>query len=807
MESILEYLGSNVNYLYTFVIHIVLIISTFIISRSIFKRFKLVPIYRNYIGYFWLSAALFWLTNIIQIFLNLNSYDFAYYLSYGAFFFLMVQSIILFTYFLSIIFNQYRFSPVIFFISLLFNALGTFFFFIQKDLFYFTNNLWTKQALINPQFALYILYTIIAPLAILIIIFLIQIIYYIFKKKYHPLHKLNLYVSFTLLLHIALFVLYYSELIISWKNIILLLILLLPLLFTYILLVKNTYYQESIINPANKNNIIKIPLLLKFIFGTLLALIIPLTLANSVIYILYETTMLGNIVNFSAHLAIINCFILVFAFAFNTILAKKNIYRLESLMKGTHEIQQENLSYQIPLEGSDEITALTISFNTMIKDLKDYKEELKNYSIILEEEIEKQTRELRTKRREAESLAEQNMTLYKQLSKQTGTIIDNITDSLLVLDDKNNIMTINKIFLEKFGIETSPLGQEFSSLAFVKEYELMKIVQMFREQTLKKYNFRLNLTKPYYGVLQCYMSIIDLDNDKKGILFLLQDTTPPWGTVLDSSNYEPVNLAIVRLFDNSNNKLVETAVTDDNGRFGFFVKPGGYYITVGKDEYHFPSQNRAGYHGEMIDVRSKEEGIIKVNILMDPTTNIRTGITAEEKRQEGIILETKDSLPGNIQSTSMEKIEAKAGSLTDLAKADAETMGERKAPSITPPKVNANKATKKKVETKIPEMIVETKIPTTKPVIEEKKDIDLSTIKPDIQNPAVKTPDKVMPSSSAVSDRAQRAKEAKKAAKGNVNVEEKPGAMLEKIEHMIEEEKKIKGADKNGNDITNTIAE
>nr|HPL92712.1 hypothetical protein [bacterium] len=60
--------------------------------------------------------------------------------------------------------------------------------------------------------------------------------------------------------------------------------------------------------------------------------------------------------------------------------------------------------------------------------------------------------------------------------------------------------------------------------------------------------------------------------------------------------------------------------------------------------------------------------------------------------------------------------------------------------------------------------------------------------------------------STALSDRARAAKEAKKAELGNKNIEEKPGAMLEKIEEMIAEEKKIKGADDDTNGaVTNII--
>ena len=64
----------------------------------------------------------------------------------------------------------------------------------------------------------------------------------------------------------------------------------------------------------------------------------------------------------------------------------------------------------------------------------------------------------------------------------------------------------------------------------------------------------------------------------------------PWGIVYDSATKEPVDLAIVRLFDAKTKILKQTAVTGRSGRFGFQLEKGKYYITVTKKTYIYPSK-------------------------------------------------------------------------------------------------------------------------------------------------------------------------------------------------------------------------
>lgn len=101
-----------------------------------------------------------------------------------------------------------------------------------------------------------------------------------------------------------------------------------------------------------------------------------------------------------------------------------------------------------------------------------------------------------------------------------------------------------------------------------------------------------------------------------------------WGTVYNSISKEPVDLAIVRLLNAETGVLVQTQITDKQGRYNLIVKEAGNYrIEVKKSEYKYPTEILADkkedaafldlYHGEKIDV-GKEGAIITANIPLDP---------------------------------------------------------------------------------------------------------------------------------------------------------------------------------------------
>lgn len=100
-----------------------------------------------------------------------------------------------------------------------------------------------------------------------------------------------------------------------------------------------------------------------------------------------------------------------------------------------------------------------------------------------------------------------------------------------------------------------------------------------------------------------------------------------WGQVYNALNKQPVDLATLRLIDIALNKVVQTKVTDKQGRYAFMVNPGEYRIEASKNGLAFPSELLKAYHddgrrtdiyhGETIKV-SEEEAVITANIPLDP---------------------------------------------------------------------------------------------------------------------------------------------------------------------------------------------
>jgi len=111
------------------------------------------------------------------------------------------------------------------------------------------------------------------------------------------------------------------------------------------------------------------------------------------------------------------------------------------------------------------------------------------------------------------------------------------------------------------------------------------------------------------------------------LLLLFPKRRKGWGVVYHSLSKMPVDLAIVRLYEKVTGRLVQTRVTDREGRFAFFVQPGQYFIKVVKPNFSFPTgylKNKKEdvkyldlYHGEEITVTEKNT-LVTPNIPIDP---------------------------------------------------------------------------------------------------------------------------------------------------------------------------------------------
>lgn len=106
----------------------------------------------------------------------------------------------------------------------------------------------------------------------------------------------------------------------------------------------------------------------------------------------------------------------------------------------------------------------------------------------------------------------------------------------------------------------------------------------------------------------------------------LRRSARPWGVVYDSITKQPLDPAYVSLHDVTGKEL-EGAITDLDGRYGFLVEPGTYWMRAKKTNYSFPSARLEGqdrdelydnlYFGDPIEI-TEEGQVITKNIPLDP---------------------------------------------------------------------------------------------------------------------------------------------------------------------------------------------
>lgn len=105
-----------------------------------------------------------------------------------------------------------------------------------------------------------------------------------------------------------------------------------------------------------------------------------------------------------------------------------------------------------------------------------------------------------------------------------------------------------------------------------------------------------------------------------------------YGVVYNSLTKRPIDLCIVRLVHDDTGIVVQTRVTDRQGRYVFHVKTGSYRLEILKPKYVFPSELITGKKSddEYLDiydggiVRLKEDGSIALNIPVDPVIKMQT---------------------------------------------------------------------------------------------------------------------------------------------------------------------------------------
>lgn len=89
-----------------------------------------------------------------------------------------------------------------------------------------------------------------------------------------------------------------------------------------------------------------------------------------------------------------------------------------------------------------------------------------------------------------------------------------------------------------------------------------------------------------------------------------------WGFVLDASDREPLERAVIRIFDTQYSKLLETQVTDNRGRYGFLVGKNQYYVMA-----EHPGHKK--FVSDPVEIKNeKEGGIVGIDISLQQDSNI-----------------------------------------------------------------------------------------------------------------------------------------------------------------------------------------
>uniref|UniRef100_A0A7C4M124 Big-1 domain-containing protein n=1 Tax=candidate division CPR3 bacterium TaxID=2268181 RepID=A0A7C4M124_UNCC3 len=108
------------------------------------------------------------------------------------------------------------------------------------------------------------------------------------------------------------------------------------------------------------------------------------------------------------------------------------------------------------------------------------------------------------------------------------------------------------------------------------------------------------------------------------ILKILRNIKQPkdlsWGVVFDSKTKLPITGIPIKVFGAKYNKLLETKVSDDKGRFGLVLPKGRYYLKIASYEYSLDTESVLlneydNYQGEIFSVEDNE--VLNFNIALN----------------------------------------------------------------------------------------------------------------------------------------------------------------------------------------------
>ena len=169
-----------------------------------------------------------------------------------------------------------------------------------------------------------------------------------------------------------------------------------------------------------------------------------------------------------------------------------------------------------------------------------------------------------------------------------------------------------------YGKPLALKGASLTSYLSMDKKELEKEnLAIFKKEKLRKISYFVAYLGPILGII----SFILQPGYFTGTLLVLhalifflfyrlvrQKTAPPWGKVYNVSNKEALPGSIIRLFDDNYGRLLLTAMSKSDGKYGFLVGDEKYVLTAEKEGYAFPEKR--------IMVIPERKGVVKKNLGM-----------------------------------------------------------------------------------------------------------------------------------------------------------------------------------------------
>ena len=166
--------------------------------------------------------------------------------------------------------------------------------------------------------------------------------------------------------------------------------------------------------------------------------------------------------------------------------------------------------------------------------------------------------------------------------KEDVQYIDLYHGELLRVSEKDAVITPN------IPIDPSSAAQ-FSEPKNIRWHARLRLIQHTIALSGVFVSFALAVIRP--NMLAVAMVLVQI-----GVYLLVQRLAKPrkpksWGIVYDEKTGRPLSNVVARIFEPKYNKLLETQVTDSQGRYSFLLGPAEYYAVFEKEGFRSTQVN------------------------------------------------------------------------------------------------------------------------------------------------------------------------------------------------------------------------